>query len=226
MRVLVYNEDKNRMERYELSLGDRMPYIKNKYLTLKEFKGSTKSKILWTTKKTMEAFNTTRERWRNPIYVGYAFKRIFEGGHSGQSQHYAGVSFDTSQTLSVKKRTELYNLAKKLKVWTYVEPLRLTPRWLHFDKRATPPACSAGYPALKRNDKGVYVLVLQDALNALGYSTGGLDGVYGSATNTAVQAFQKKYSINESGVKCKTWTKLSSLVVGKGKQKNSKIEYY
>lgn len=226
MRVLVYNEDKNRMERYELSLGDRMPYIKNKYLTLKEFKGSTKSKILWTTKKTMEAFNTTRERWRNPIYVGYAFKRIFEGGHSGQSQHYAGVSFDTSQTLSVKKRTELYNLAKKLKVWTYVEPLRLTPRWLHFDKRATPPACSAGYPALKRNDKGVYVLVLQDALNTLGYSTGGLDGVYGSATNTAVQAFQKKYGINESGVKCKTWTKLSSLVVGKGKQKNSKIEYY
>lgn len=53
----------------------------------------------------------------------------------------------------------------------------------------------AGYPALKRNDKGVYVLVLQDALNTLGYSTGGLDGVYGSATNTAVQAFQKNIAL-------------------------------
>lgn len=224
MKVLVYNEDKKKMESYNRSLGSPMPYTKNRFLTLKEFKGSTKSQILWTTKKTMEAFNTTRLRWRKPIYVGYAFKRIFEGGHSGQSQHYAGVSFDTSQNLSVKERTELYNLAKKLKVWTYVEPLRLTPRWLHFDKRLNPPACGAGYPALKRNDKGVYVLVLQDALNALGYSTGGLDGIYGTKTNSAVTSFQKKYGIKESGVKCSTWTKLSSLVVGKGK--SSLTQYY
>jgi len=224
MKVLVYNEYTNKMETYNRSLGSPMPYIKNKYLTLKEFKGSTKSKILWTTRKTMEAFNTTRERWRKPIYVGYAFKRIFEGGHSWQSQHYAGVSFDTAQNLSVKERTDLYNLAKKLKVWVYVEPLRLTPRWLHFDKRATPPACSAGYPALKRNDKGVYVLILQDALNALGYRTGGLDGIYGSKTQSAVNAFQKKYGLSETGVKCQTWTKLSSLVVGKGKK--GVVEYY
>ena len=37
MRVLVYNEDSNKMERYERSLGSPMPYIKNKYLTLKEY---------------------------------------------------------------------------------------------------------------------------------------------------------------------------------------------
>ena len=28
-------------------------------------------------------------------FVGCAFKRLFEGGHSGQSQHYAGSAFDT-----------------------------------------------------------------------------------------------------------------------------------
>ncbi len=224
MKVLIYNEDTNKMESYNRSLGSPMPYIKNRYLTLKEFKGSTKSQILWSTKRTMEAFNKTRERWRKPIYVGYAFKRIFEGGHSGQSQHYVGVSFDTAQNLSVKQRTELYNLAKKLKVWVYVEPLRLTPRWLHFDKRATPSACSAGYPALKMNSKGNYVLVLQDALNTLNYNTGGLDGIYGQQTNRAVQAFQSRYNISENGVQCKTWQKLSSLVVGKGK--SNKNEYY
>ena len=200
--------------------GGTIPF----YLTLKEFKGSTKSKILWTTKKTMQAFNTTRQRWKKPIYVGYAFKRIFEGGHSNQSQHYAGVALDTAQNLSVKQRTELYNLAKKLKVWVYVEPLRLTPRWLHLDKRATPPACSAGYPSLKLNDKGVYVLILQDALNVLNYNTGGLDGIYGNKTNIAVKSFQNKYSIKENGVRCKTWQKLTSLVVGKGKKGN--VKYY
>lgn len=218
MKVLIYNEDKNRIEKYTLSLNDRMPYIKNKYLTVKEFRGSSKTKIIWSTKKTMEAFNITRQRWGQPIYVGYAFKRIFEGGHSGQSQHYAGVSFDTSQNLSVKKRTQLYNLCKKLKVWTYVEPLKLTPRWLHFDKRNPKSACSAGYPAIKRNNKGVYVLVLQDALTALGYNTGGLDGIFGAKTQAAVNSFQKKYSIKDAGiVKCDTWKKLTSIVTGMGK---------
>lgn len=224
MKVLVYNEDSNRMETYERSLGSSMPYIKNKYLTLKEFKGSSKTKILWTTKKTMEAFNITRQRWRKPIYVGYAFKRIFEGGHSGQSQHYAGVSFDTSQTISVKQRKELYKLVKKLNVWSYVEPLSLTPRWLHFDKRKKPSACSAGYPALNYNSKGNYVLILQDCLNALNYNTGGLDGIYGKLTNQAVKSFQQKYKINEDGIKCNTWRKLSSLVVGKGK--SNQVKYY
>lgn len=225
MKVLIYNEDRNRMEKYNLSLGDRMPYIKNKFLTVKEFRGSSKTKVLWSTKKTMEAFNLTRQRWKKPIYVGYAFKRIFEGGHSGQSQHYAGVSFDTAQNLSVKQRTELYNLCKKLNVWVYVEPLRLTPRWLHFDKRNKNPACSAGYPQIKKNSKGVYVLVLQDALTALGYNTGGLDGVFGLKTQNAVNSFQKKYNIKDGGiVKCATWQKLTSIVKGMGKT-NTVIDY-
>ncbi len=51
MLVLVYNENNNKIERYNLQLGSRMPYIKNKFLTVKEFRGSSKTQILWTTKK-------------------------------------------------------------------------------------------------------------------------------------------------------------------------------
>ena len=60
------------------------------------------------------------------------------------SQHYAGVAFDVGQTLTLSKRTALYNSAKNSGVWSYVEPISLTPSWVHFDKRFGTPACSTG----------------------------------------------------------------------------------
>lgn len=61
-------------------------------------------------------------------------------------------------------------------VWTYVEPQSLTPTWVHFDKRFGRPACGiAGYPLIKRGSISTYVLIAQDDLNTLGFSTGGLD---------------------------------------------------
>lgn len=52
-----------------------------------------------------------------------------------QSQHYAGVAFDVGQTLSPAQRTRLWNSANNSGVWYYVEPISLTPTWVHFDKR-------------------------------------------------------------------------------------------
>ncbi len=66
-------------------------------LTVGEFRGSSKSPTLWTSKRTMQAWNSQRYIWGGPIPVGYAFKRPWEGGHSYQSQHYAGVAFDVAQ---------------------------------------------------------------------------------------------------------------------------------
>lgn len=71
----------------------------------------------------------------SPIPVGFAFKRPWEGGHSAQSQHYAGVAFDAGQILSNSERNRLRNTAINSGVWSYVEPARLTPTWVHFDKR-------------------------------------------------------------------------------------------
>lgn len=102
MLILVYNNDTNKIERYERTLGQPMPYVNSSWLTVKEFRGSSKSTILWTSKNVMRAFYTTRARF-GPIYVGYAFKRIFEGGHSGQSQHYAGGSFDTGHCWMIRR---------------------------------------------------------------------------------------------------------------------------
>ena len=49
-KIIVFNNDTNRMETYTRSETSAMPYNTNRTLTVKEFRGSSKSNILWTTK--------------------------------------------------------------------------------------------------------------------------------------------------------------------------------
>ena len=134
------------------------------------------SSTLWTTKRAMQSWNVQRYIWGGPIPVGFAFKRPWEGGHSSQSQHYAGVAFDVAQGWTNARRAALRNSAKSSNVWSYVEPVSTTPTWVHFDKRFGTPACSSGgYPIVRRGSISNYVLIAQDDLNTLGYSTRGLD---------------------------------------------------
>ena len=129
-----------------------------------------------------------------------------------------GVAFDVGQTLSSSRRTALWNSAKSSGVWAYVEPISITPTWVHFDKRFGTPACSSGgFPLVKRGSISTYVLIAQDDLNTLGYSTGGLDGVFGSRTEQAVRSYQQKVGLVADGiVGCNTWRALQEAVVGIG----------
>lgn len=217
-KVIVYDENTNKLYNYELQENDPMPYSYGRTLLLSEFRGSSKSNLLYTTVRAMEAWNLTRRNFNAPIYVGYAFKRIYEGGHGLQSQHYAGVSFDTGQTMSSNNRLRLYNLAKSLGVWGYVEPISMTPTWVHFDRRYGQSACSAGYPILRNGSRGVYVIILQDALNTLGYVCGNLDGIFGPRTLNALKDYQRSNGLSADGiVGCNTWKKICGEVVGIGR---------
>ena len=134
-KIIVFNNDTDRMETYYRNENEAMPYNANRTLTVREFRGSSGSPTLWTTKRAMQSFNTTRYLFGSPIPVGFAFKRPYEGGHSNQSQHYAGTAFDVGQTLSDSQRLRLYNSAVNSGVWYYVAPISQTPTWVHFDKR-------------------------------------------------------------------------------------------
>lgn len=105
------------------------------------------------------------------------------------------------------------NLAINSGIWNYVEPASLTPRWVHFDERQV----AYGYPLVRQGSRGVYVCILQDGLTTLGYNTGGLDGVFGDLTNSAVRNFQSKNGLIVDGlVGNNTWSTLQNQVVGKG----------
>ena len=171
-KIFVYDEYENRLYIYYRAESESMPYSYGTTLRVREFRGSSKSPTLWTTVRAMESWNQTRRTYGSGIPVGYAFKRIWEGGHGTTSQHYAGVAFDVGQTLSSSPRRKIWQVATDLGVWGYVEPLSMTPTWVHFDRRYGKPACggTSGYPTVRRGNRSTYVLILQDALNALGYS--------------------------------------------------------
>lgn len=120
-KILVYNNNSNRMETYYRGENQRMPYNNNSSLTVREFRGSSKSGLLWTDRRAMEAWNSFRYIYGRPIYVGYAFKRPWEGGHSITSQHYAGLAFDVGQNLNAEQRNTMRNLAISSGIWNYVE---------------------------------------------------------------------------------------------------------
>ena len=220
-KVIVYDEYTNRLFTYNLSENDPMPYAYGNTMRVREFRGSSNSPTLWTTTRAMEAWNLTRRRYGKGIYIGYAFKRIWEGGHGTASQHYAGVSFDVGQNVSYSQRVAIRNAAVATGAWGYVEPISMTPTWVHFDRRYGTPACSgttAGYPTVRRGSRSTYVLILQDALNALGYTNRPLDGIFGGGTENAVRAFQRAVSLTADGIcGCTTWKKLTAASVGIGR---------
>ncbi|MBB6177513.1 peptidoglycan hydrolase-like protein with peptidoglycan-binding domain [Anoxybacillus tengchongensis] len=53
---------------------------------------------------------------------------------------------------------------------------------------------------LKRGDKSDYVKTLQSWLYKAGFNPGGIDGVYGGNTESAVKEFQKKVGITADGI--------------------------
>lgn len=216
--IYVYNPDTNYVERYVRGLGQPMPYIIGNTLTVGEFRANSRSNVLWTDKRVMQSWNIFRRQWGRPIPVRFVFKRVWEGGHTIQSEHYAGTAFDIGQGLSPAERNQLRALAINSGVWSYVEPAYLTPTWVHVDDRQGPPACGyPSYPALAVGSQGVYVFVLQDSLNALGYTGSGLDGVFGFGTQRAVRNFQASQGLSADGfVGCETWARLETLATGIG----------
>ncbi len=218
-RIIVYNNATRALEVYYRGEQERMPYNLNNTLSVDEFRGSSKANTLWTDRTTMETWNQFRSYYGKSIPVGFAFKRPWEGGHGKQSQHYAGTSFDTGQALPSTERENLRVKANQFGKWSYVEPRSISPTWVHFDKRFGQPACSTGgYPSLSVGSRGNYVLILQDALNALGFVSGRPDGVFGNKTLAQVQAFQRARGITADGVvNCDTWTKIMNEAVGIGR---------
>lgn len=215
--IKVFNNDENRMETYFRRENEYMPYNTGNTLTVSEFRGSSRSDLLWTEKRAMQSWNSFRFIYGKPIYIGFAFKRPIEGGHGQQSQHYAGVAFDVGQNLTNTQRAQMRTLAINSGLWGYVEPVSISPSWVHFDRRRGTPACaSGGYPTVRLGNIGAYVLILQDSLNTLGYGTGGLDGVFGNATANAVISYQRSRGLTADGiVGCLTWSTIMYDVIPK-----------
>ncbi len=215
-KLLIYDTKTQKIEVIpDIAENASMPHSHGTTLSLNEFRGVSKSSTLWTTVQAMECWNTTRLRYQKPIHVGYAFRRIWEGGHGVRSQHYAGVALDVGQ--GQNDRNTIRNIARQSGVWGYVEPASMTPTWVHFDRRYD--VLRSGYPTLRSGSKGVYVMLLQDALSTLGYVTGShITGEFDAQTDAALRAYQGQNGLAVDGI-CGTgsWRKLTAATKGKGR---------
>ncbi|WP_195952295.1 N-acetylmuramoyl-L-alanine amidase [Clostridium saudiense] len=69
-----------------------------------------------------------------------------------------------------------------------------------------------GCPTLKKGASGNITKLLQEKLVTLGYSTNGVDGIFGSGTYFAVREFQKTRGLSVDGIVGQnTWRKLLNL---------------
>lgn len=69
-----------------------------------------------------------------------------------------------------------------------------------------------GCPTLKKGASGNITKLLQEKLVKLGYSTNGVDGIFGSGTYSAVREFQKTRGLSADGIVGQnTWRKLLNL---------------
>lgn len=81
--------------------------------------------------------------------------------------------------------------------------------------RALQTGAPVDMPKIARNSTGTAVKQAQEALKALKYYSGNVDGIFGPQTETAVQAFQAHHFLNPDGiVSTQTWTKLNQVWVG------------
>ncbi|MCY0865509.1 MAG: peptidoglycan-binding protein [Sulfobacillus sp.] len=78
---------------------------------------------------------------------------------------------------------------------------------------AAPPTSLSGY--LQEGATGALVAKLQSELTQAGYSTGGVDGIFGPETKAAVIAFQEAHGLPSYGlVGSLTWNALSQVLAG------------
>ena len=74
------------------------------------------------------------------------------------------------------------------------------------------PATLAGCPTLRKGASGNITKLLQEKLVTLGYSTNGVDGIFGIGTYSAVREFQKTRGLSIDGIVGQnTWRKLLNL---------------
>lgn len=89
-------------------------------LTVKEFRGSSKSPTLWTSKRTMQSWNSQRYIFGSPIPVGFAFKRSWEGRSFCSESTLCRSCIRRSGKLGQIAKELLYEIVRKIQVFGHM----------------------------------------------------------------------------------------------------------
>lgn len=142
-KVYVYDSYDNKFFRYNLGENDPMPYSTDTTLRVREFRGSSKANVLWTTTAAMEAWNLTRPHLRRRHPGGYAFKRTGRVATARRASTTRAWPLTWGRAPPLRTAARFTRPPRGPGAWGYVEPLSMTPTWVHFDRRYGKPRAAA-----------------------------------------------------------------------------------
>ncbi|MBE5781694.1 MAG: hypothetical protein E7329_00095 [Clostridiales bacterium] len=139
-----------------------------------------------------------------------------------------GPSTGTTRLLTVPKGAEISVLAAEgdfLKVtynnntgYLMAQYVNIPAQYLPGNALDTDLEAQQNYPSVRYGSSGKYVALLQEALKELGFFNGSLDGNFGTTTQSALIAFQKKNGLKQDGIA----TPEVQQLIYEGKPKNSR----
>ncbi len=202
--IFIYNDLSRRLERYSLEAYDNMPYTLNNSMLVSDFFKNSTSYIGWSSSSFLKAWDAFSF---GEVRACHVFRRLCEGGHIQNSMHFAGLAadFDISDNVTTKEKISSIN-----NFFQFSENYSI-----HVHISSQNP--KENFPRLSCGMSGLFVLILQDALNTLGFTGGGLDGFFGLNTKHSLGEFQKSQNLNISfETDEETWFYLTLLATGHG----------
>lgn len=186
--LFIYNNESNRLERYNLHPYSNIPYSTHSSMSVSDFFSNTSSCAGWTSTEFIQKWNKFSQ---GEIHADFVFRRIWEGGCISESMHYAGLAADILSSAPSGTFPFITQNHVSLSPW--------------------------GYPDISFGDIGLFVLVMQDALSALGFTEGELDGFFGPRTLSALTRFRHLHGLKERNI-CdrETWRILTFRACGCG----------
>ena len=248
--IFVHNNmfGANRMETFRRESNQPMPYnviVDGKpTLTVKQFRGGSVARTLYTNRTAMETWNKFYVRWQSEAYPPFvreginieaAFRRFWERAsdpndvarnhpvndqlHGDFSQHYAGLAFDVGHGQGIM-HSEFRKIAlreKNLIGQVGWRQIYAGGNFVHMDAglhRDYRRMRIKGYPNQQLGDIGVYVFIIQDAMRHQGLCAT-WSGEFDIPTHTAVRQFQQTHNLTVDGIiGQQTWHMIHSRVHG------------
>lgn len=210
--LYVYDE---RAQTFRVSAPEpeaQMPLVTHLRFSAADFAGSTRSALLWTTRRTLEALDSLAMLYPAPLAVDHAFRRA--GPRGAMRPHHCGTAFDAGSTLDAPGRDALRRAAIASGLFYRVSP--------GYDSGVRVRLFAEPPRALLPGMAGADVFALQDALLFLGLGPCALTGVFDGATRRAVQALERQCGLPETG--CFRMPEASALAALTTGAQDAKIE--
>ncbi len=201
INVYIYDTLSNTMYVFRRHIDDPMPFSFGRSLKVADFCHNKSYTTVWTTTDTMQAYNQTKRKFPNQINVVQAFRHCEDGFDLTK----IGLNLGTG--ICLKHNSQILEL-QDFDEWESVE----IDEHIYVDSQMN---CliHKQLSKLKENEPSLYVLLIQDMLNYLGYGQQYYSGYLDQATIRMLSQFQMDVlGTCEEGISERTWFHLVGCV--------------